>query len=213
MNIPSPDQQEARISRIKSNTERQTPKNIKEIEPSHLARYKFALNKIKRGKILDVSCGAGYGSYLLRKKASQIIGLDKDTETINNAKKYFHSKNIQFIKDNAETMKKLKKEKFDYIISFETIEHLDKPKKLLETCEKLLNKKGLLIISTPRKPHGNPYHKTEFTLNEYKKILSKYFNIKETYGQVYDKIFKLNLNKINPKSYKRFNFICICSKK
>lgn len=39
--------------------------------------------------------------------------------------------------------------KFDVVVSFETIEHLERPEKFLEEVSRILKDDGLLIISTP----------------------------------------------------------------
>jgi SAM-dependent methyltransferase len=83
---------------------------------------------------------------------------------------------------------------------------------LKEVCQ-IIKKDGLFIISTPRKPHGSPYHIIEFSLEEFKKILNKYFIIEEMYGQIYTDIFSLNSRKVDPFEYKKFNYIAICRKK
>ena len=158
---------------IKTTRERQAPTKIKDAEPSHLARYKFALKKIKRkSTTLDSPCGTGYGSNVLSKKSTQVIGIDRSRRAISHARECFQNNRTEFITGNIESQSSKVKKQVDYIVSFEGIEHLKNPEKFVGECYRTLSENGKLIISTPKKPHGNPYHIREFTLTEFKKILS-----------------------------------------
>jgi 2-polyprenyl-3-methyl-5-hydroxy-6-metoxy-1,4-benzoquinol methylase len=102
---------------------------------------------------------------------------------------------------------------FDAIISFEGIEHIKNAKAFLAGAKKLLKKGGKLIISTPRKPHGSPYHLREYSLDEFSAILETEFVIEGMFGQIYTDIFELAKRTVNPGDYKKFNFIAICTVK
>lgn len=200
---------------IESNKERQAPQKSLEAEPSHLARYKFALNFIDpKDKVLDLPCGSGYGSEVMSAKGKEVIGIDIDVGAIQHAKELFKNNKTEFFIGNAENLQNIfpANEIFDIIASFEGIEHLDNQNSSLQEMKRLLKKEGLLIISTPRKPHGSPYHTIEFSLEEFKTFLSQEFIIKKIYGQIYTDIFDLEERKENPHDYERFNFIALCKK-
>lgn len=200
---------------IESNRERQAPQKSLEAEPSHLARYKFSLNYINSGNIvLDLPCGTGYGSEVMSTKAKEVVGIDIGVEAIEHAKEFFENDKIKFIVGNAENLQNVfpNNEIFDVIVSFEGIEHLNNQDFSLQEMKRLLKKEGQLIISTPRKPHGSPYHTVEFSLEEFRNFLSKEFIVEKMYGQIYTDIFDLEERKENPHEYKRFNFIALCKK-
>jgi len=199
---------------IESDKERQAPKKIEETEPSHLARYNFALGFIEEDDIvLDAPCGSGYGSLLLTNKSKKVYGIDLSSPAIDHANEFFSCDNNCFFVCDVQDMKMFKDEYFDVVVSFEGIEHLKDPNKFLKEIKRILKPEGKLIISTPRKPHGSPFHITEFSLDEFKKLLSKYFNINEMYGQIHTDIFDLEERNVNPNDYPHFNFIGICSPK
>lgn len=201
---------------IKSNKERQAPTSVLRAEPSHLARYKFALKYVSpKNKVLDAPCGSGYGTKLLTTKNAEVFGVDIHKEAVQHAKEYFSDKLDSFYAGNIENMKKLfpKNSFFDVIVSFEGIEHLKRPKFFLKETKRLLKPGGKFIISTPRKPHGSPYHYKEYSLLEFKDLLSSEFMINNIFGQIYTDIFDLEKRKENPMFYERFNFIACCSKK
>jgi O-antigen biosynthesis protein len=198
---------------LNSTKERISPKNMSEIDITYFVRYDFVKKYIQKDfLVLDAPCGTGFGCKILSKKSKQIFGVDLSKEAINHSKKYFDSNNITYIKTNCENMSKKITKKFDIIISFEGIEHFRNPKKFLVECKKMLKENGKLIISTPRKPHGNPFHFKEYNLEEFKTELKKFFKINSIFGQIYDNIFEFSKEKIDPMHYKKFNFIAVCEK-
>ncbi len=201
---------------IISDGERQAPINIEETEPSHLARYKFALNYISpKDIVLDVPCGSGYGTALLAAHSSKAYGIDIHEGAIEHAHEFFKLNNSSFYVANIEYLLKLFPESgiFNKIVSFEGIEHLRHPNLFLEEAQRLLTNDGNLIISTPRKPHGSPYHIIEYSLEEFTELLSNYFTVNKVFGQLYTDIFDLSKKPVNPPKNTKFNFIAHCSKK
>jgi len=198
---------------IESDKERQAPKKVEDAEPTHLARYKFAYDLIKESDVvLDVPCGSGYGTNLLSQKAMQISGVDIHAGAIEHAKELFQSENINFYEHDAEKLHEIFNDSdlFDVIVSFEGIEHVPNPPVFLKEIRKRMHPESRLIISTPRKPHGSPYHIIEFSLDEFKKVLSEEFIVSEMYGQIYTDIFNLKDRSEDPHAYKKFNFIADC---
>ena len=153
----------------------------------HLTRYNFALMFVgKNFTVLDAACGTGYGSYILSKKSRKVISVVSSKHAIFSCKKNFKSKNINFIKKNILDLKY--KNKFDLIVSLETIEHVKKKDAIewIKKCSYMLKKNGVLVCSSPllrirnNKPFiTNPHHLHEMKKNEFFKIISKYFK-KET---------------------------------
>lgn len=74
---------------------------------------------------MDIACGSGYGSSLIASllKKGQVIGADISNETIEYCNTQYRSNNLQFICQNALTLNNNLINKFDLIISLETIEH------------------------------------------------------------------------------------------
>jgi uncharacterized coiled-coil protein SlyX len=81
-------------------------------------------------------------------------------------------------------------EKFDVIICFEGIEHVEEHEKLLSEVKRLLKKNGLFIISSPNKKtysddpaYINPFHKKELYFTDFRDLLNKYFRNLLFFGQ------------------------------
>jgi O-antigen biosynthesis protein len=151
------------------------------LEAEHVQRYAFASNYAKGKSVLDIACGAGYGSYLLRAGgATRVTGVDISAEAIQFAKDHYGNDGITFAVHDAE---QFKNGSYDIIVSFETLEHLDKRQQFLENTRSMLNEPGILIMSTPNKLITSPmktpseirntYHTYEYLEEEFVSALQK----------------------------------------
>lgn len=120
-------------------------------EKGHLTRYRFASSIVSPGSaVADFSCGTGYGSVLLAQVADHVVGVDINKRVIRKIKnRYKNISNVEFICSDILDLEY--KNAFDFIISFETIEHLSESKipKLFDVFAKALKPGGTLIFSTP----------------------------------------------------------------
>jgi len=161
----------------------------------HLARYELAKEMIaaKGGslpiplsgtgvsggeKILDAACGSGYGSKILAETgAKEVVAIDISPEAIKLAKELYSSPNIKYVLGDVKNTKE-ENNTFDFITSFETIEHLDNPSLFLKELKRVLKSDGLAVISTPNSEisgEGNPFHLREFSRVEFTELVGKYF--------------------------------------
>ena len=91
----------------------------------HIIRYKFA-SEYSLGSVLDIACGTGYGSYFLsdNHKINNITGVDLSNYAISRAITLFNDPKINFLVGDA-TKTEFDSDKFDTIVSFETVEHVE----------------------------------------------------------------------------------------
>ena len=189
---------------------------------NHLCRYNFAKEHIKSSEaiyLLDAACGVGYGTKELSLIGnSQIVGMDISKEALSIAKSTFSSENIQYSIDDCQIMASLNStDLFDYIISFETLEHLKNPSIFLKSCHKHLKTDGKLIISTPNILFTQTvniskwaFHEKEYEPKEFYELLVNvgFKNVK-LFGQRLSTIGRLReemrseLNKINSNPFFR----------
>lgn len=169
---------------------------LDENEKCHLKRYNFAKSYIKESdNVGDFACGTGYGSAILATKAESVVGLDIDGRVIEKIKeRYKEVHNLEFLE--SDLLKMDFENKFDTIVSFETIEHLKEEDilKLLALFHKALKSSGKLIISTPYMQKNDKralqagFHQTFFV--DEKKIdgwmKESGFKVREFYYQSYD---------------------------
>lgn len=155
----------------------------------HVARYEFARQFCANKVVLDIGCGAGYGAKMLLRggHAAQLVGLDLHLEET------CKIAGLNLVGGDA-TKLPFMDEIFDVVIAYEVIEHLDAPLTALREIKRVLRTEGVAVISTPRrdlwqKKPANPYHRIEFSISEFWKIVSSTFPVFEMFGQYFDYAF------------------------
>ena len=103
---------------------------------------------IRNLKILDVGCGGGIICEPLARLGANVTGIDFAPNNIIAAKIHSKKNKLKINYINKDIEKSKLDEKFDIILMFEVLEHLDNWKKTIKNIKKNLNKNGLLIIST-----------------------------------------------------------------
>ncbi|GAD64110.1 class I SAM-dependent methyltransferase [Aquipseudomonas alcaligenes] len=131
----------------------------------HLERYEFAARHLCGEQVLDMACGCGYGSALLaeRHPDKQVTGVDIDPAAIAYARQHYQLPNLRYVCADAESFAAT--QRFDSIVSLETIEHLPNPRQLVANYARLLAAGGRVIASVPITPtlDGNPHHLHDFS--------------------------------------------------
>lgn len=162
-------------------------------QKSHYKRYEMAKTLVSVNDVVgDMACGSGYGSMMLSSNCGEAHGVDIDSITISEISKryekenkiFFHNKNLLDIEFE---------DKFNLIVSFETVEHFEESDidKLMSNFHKALKKDGVLVFSTPynqvKSQDSMKWHKT-FYITEEKipVLLGKYFKLEEVWYQDYE---------------------------
>jgi len=143
----------------------------------HLERYTFAASHARPGRLLDIACGVGYGTHLLRAHNPAIgcaIGVDNSDEALCEARSMYAAPGVQFI--CADAMQFSSVEPFDTIVTLETIEHLPDPSQFFAKLVSLLRSGGVLIGSVPVTPSmdGNPFHRTDFSERSFRALARRH---------------------------------------
>lgn len=145
----------------------------------HLTRYALARELCKGRSVLDLACGEGYGSRLLADwGASRVIGVDVSKEAIEHARALFATSLVEYRLGDADSLLDMfPEERFDLIVSLETIEHVKNPEQLLSGFHRLLNPGGVLVLSCPNdwwyypsSEESNPYHRRKYTFEEFRNM-------------------------------------------
>lgn len=144
---------------------------------SILAYYKAA--ELVQGDVLEIGTGMGYGVEVVAPSAKRYVTIDKSC-----------AYNVK-LPSNAEFRKMavppldFADESFDYVISFQVIEHIKQDHEFVKEVCRVLRKGGVFIVSTPNAPMSltrNPWHVREYTSQELKELLSKDFSQVEMMG-------------------------------
>ena len=101
--------------------------------------------KFCKGKsLLDLGCGEGAITSQLSSNFSRIVGVDGTASQISLGRR--KHPNIEFVHSTIEEY--YPKEKFDCILFFFIIEHVDDPGSLIEYCKKFMHANTSLVITT-----------------------------------------------------------------
>jgi 2-polyprenyl-3-methyl-5-hydroxy-6-metoxy-1,4-benzoquinol methylase len=168
------------------------------VAEDHLTRYQYACGFVAQRQVVDVACGAGYGSRMMAEAgAERVIGIDVCFRTVLEAQARYRHPAVQFAAGDACAIA-LAERSADVIVSFETFEHVPHPKRFLVEARRLLRPGGILLLSTPnrevtrlcglrqrwRRTPSNPFHVQEFTRSELLALLRENgFIVEETLGQ------------------------------
>lgn len=174
---------------INKKAERWVRGNIDPItENHHLERYNYACQFTNNKNVLDIAGGAGYGTYLIGTigKAKHVTAVDIDNSAIKYGDLKYPAENISRVYSDGTQFTTTKK--FDLIVSFETIEHIENFEKFIDNLHDLLKDDGELIISTPinkvtTKDLINPYHFIEWSFYDFHKLFTGKFDIQEIHVQ------------------------------
>lgn len=149
----------------------------------HVSRYALAARWASGARVLDLGCGAGYGTAELAGSARSAMGIDLAPEAIDHASSAYPLANISFVPASV-TAVPFRDGTFDLITAFEVIEHLHNWRELLSESRRLLHPNGVFLVSTPNKEYyndsrgasgPNPFHTHEFEFDEFRGVLAEFF--------------------------------------
>ncbi|MES2428714.1 MAG: class I SAM-dependent methyltransferase [Bacteroidota bacterium] len=147
---------------------------------AHFNRYKWVSQFVKDKAVLDLACGSGYGSKMLIEigEAKSVLGGDLSNEVIDYCRaKHKTLSNLTFVQLDA--CKFNIENKFDLIVSFETIEHLLEVELFLANIKNSLKNKASFVLSTPISKKSidhnpeNPHHLIEWDIPTFLYLIEK----------------------------------------
>jgi len=147
-------------------------------------RYCFASNFAEGKDVLEVACGAGQGLGYLAKRAKLVLGGDYTENLVRVAKRYYQER-VPLLRLDAHFLP-FRDQSFDVVILYEAIYYLTEPETFFREAQRVLRKKGVLLIATVNKDWSefNPsaFSNHYFSVPELSKLLqNKGFEV-EIYG-------------------------------
>jgi len=141
--------------------------------PAHVARYERAAAELEGHDVrllIDAGSGAGYGASILAQRYldAEVWAIERNPVLRGFAAMHHSHPGIRWLLgDLGQPWPLLPTAgSVDAVVCLETIEHFRSPTRLLTAFGRALRSRGLLILSTPHKPQGNPYHMHEYRLAE-----------------------------------------------
>ncbi|GAB4031365.1 class I SAM-dependent methyltransferase [Spirosoma jeollabukense] len=144
--------------------------------------YVEAANLVS-GNVLEIGCGWGRGLELLNKAARQYTGIDKNQELISALSAEYP--NATFIAANIPPLAGLADNTFDFIVTFQVIEHIENDDLFIKEAHRVLKPGGKLLLTTVNKTFSltrNPWHVREYYADGLKSLMAKYFSAVDTKG-------------------------------
>ena len=137
-----------------------------------LLAYHAAAQRIG-GDVLEIGTGAGYGIEVVAPHARSFITVDKfapAAELTRHPHVEFHQAVVPPLAFAANS--------FDFVISFQVIEHIKQDVELVREVKRVLKPGGKFIVTTPNAPMSltrNPWHVREYTAEQLQNLLEHEF--------------------------------------
>lgn len=127
--------------------------NEVDLHPSYLGatRLKYvlrALERIKKGKVLEVGCGGGTFARAIKKYRPEleVLGCDISKEALKAAREV--GQGVEYVLGKAEKLP-FNDRSFEVVVSFDVWEHLDKPQSAFREAARVLKPRGLMHFFVP----------------------------------------------------------------
>ena len=127
------------------------------------------------GRVLEIGTGTGYGIDIIAPNVEHFVTMDKTRSEELGAM----PANVEF-KEGVVPPLPFADESFDYVVSFQVIEHIKRDKELVREVHRVLKKGGKFIVSTPNRPMSltrNPWHVREYTAEQFGALLSSFAEV------------------------------------
>lgn len=156
----------------------------------HLFAYATAAALLRASDaVLDIGCGAGYGTHLLSTQARHTIGVDLSAEAVAAADGAYGSAKCAFAAFDGARLP-FPDAHFDAATSLQTIEHVEDDARFVAEAARVLKPGALFVLTTPnrmtRLREGqrpwNRFHVREYSSRQLEDLLGSRFSAVEMRG-------------------------------
>jgi ubiquinone/menaquinone biosynthesis C-methylase UbiE len=111
--------------------------------------YRFILDQLgavdDEKRICDLGCGQGELSRRLAEKGAKVTGIDYSKQLLLLAQEYLGSEKVEWIRDDAQRLSKVKSEKFDFVVSNLMLMDVADHEAVFQSAHRILVEKGLMV--------------------------------------------------------------------
>jgi SAM-dependent methyltransferase len=155
-------------------------------------RYLATQLSFRDKEVLDCGCGTGYSLAFISSATpkAHYVGIDVDDGAIAHARTKYPWLDFHVMDGMALS---LESSSFDFVLSFEVLEHLneDEQRRYISEMHRVLKTGGTLVLSTPNKNvfslgyqlSLNLFHVRELTLDQLLRLLGEKYRSNDVYGQ------------------------------
>jgi SAM-dependent methyltransferase len=151
----------------------------------HLVVYEWIAARAWGRRVVDLASGEGYGSAVLARAATSVVGVEANPEAFEHARAKYPG--VRFERNMLE----LWTGDVDCVVFLQTIEHVQDPDAVLAHVRELIGPDGVAYVSTPNvltlAPPGaskssNPWHVREYRAAEYRALCARHFGSVDLLG-------------------------------
>lgn len=155
----------------------------------HSRAYEQAALYAADKDVLDLGCNTGYGTRLIKEAGARVVGVDVSPEAIDIARRQYGPAGIDFICSDGGRLP-FDDARFDIVTCFQVIEHIVDLEQFLGEIQRVVRPGGKVIFTTPNGPlrlhpgtrPWNLFHVREYSAEELKNLLGRYFGKVELLG-------------------------------
>ena len=155
----------------------------------HSRAYEQAALYAAGKDVLDLGCNTGYGTRLIKEAGARVVGVDVSPEAIDIARRQYGPAGIDFICSDGGRLP-FDDARFDIVTCFQVIEHIVDLEQFLGEIKRVVRPGGKVIFTTPNGPlrlhpgtrPWNLFHVREYSAEELKNLLGRYFGKVELLG-------------------------------
>ncbi|MFT4033341.1 MAG: class I SAM-dependent methyltransferase [Siphonobacter sp.] len=139
--------------------------------------------KMVSGNLLEIGCGTGRGVGVLAPSVEHYTGIDKNEPLMLKLSQEYPD--FKFIDMFLPPLQHIPDNQFDYVVTFQVIEHIEDDDFFIREAYRVLKPGGKLILTTVNKKYSltrNPWHVREYLASELKNLILKYFSKIQTKG-------------------------------
>ena len=103
--------------------------------------------ELRSKKILDIGCGGGIFSEELSRYGAKVTGIDSSLKSVNVAKQHAKENNLDIEYRNGSVLDTKDLKKYDCIVCFEMIEHINEPIRLIEKIDGFIERNTSVYVN------------------------------------------------------------------